>query len=136
MLSGLETIKLGVGYKLGSEPISSVPSTIEELEAVEVVYEELPGWKEDISKVPTATLMGRAHDWTGEAMGSCLQSSAVKFGRACLTVSFSPMHKRLENATTKTTCAGCLLRHFTRCINAIHKIDIEGEGKAAHNTMC
>lgn len=32
--------------------MTAVPATIEALEAVEVVYEDLPGWKQDISKVP------------------------------------------------------------------------------------
>jgi adenylosuccinate synthase len=51
VLSDLETIRLGVGYTLDGAPIPSVPSEIADLERVEVVYEELPGWRCDISKV-------------------------------------------------------------------------------------
>ena len=51
VLSEIETIKLATAYKLDGECITAVPSTIEALERVEVVYEELPGWKQDISKV-------------------------------------------------------------------------------------
>ena len=50
MLSDLKTIKLAVAYTLDKEKITAVPSTIEALERVEVVYEDLPGWQEDISK--------------------------------------------------------------------------------------
>ena len=57
VLSDLETIKLGVGYRLDGHAIPSVPSEIADLERVEVAYEELPGWRCDISKVP-GTLLG------------------------------------------------------------------------------
>lgn len=51
VLSDLDTIKLGTAYKLDGQEITAVPATIEALERVEVVYEELQGWKHDISKV-------------------------------------------------------------------------------------
>lgn len=51
VLTGIETLKLCVAYKLDGEEIYALPSTIAELERVEPVYEEMPGWKEDISKV-------------------------------------------------------------------------------------
>lgn len=51
VLSDLDTIKLGVRYRLDGKEISAVPGLIEDFEKAEVVYEELPGWKEDISKV-------------------------------------------------------------------------------------
>lgn len=51
VLSDLETIQLGVGYRLNGAPVASVPSEIADLERVEVVYEELPGWRCDISQV-------------------------------------------------------------------------------------
>lgn len=51
VLSDLETIRLATAYNLEGQSITAVPSTIEALERVEVVYEDLPGWKEDISKV-------------------------------------------------------------------------------------
>ena len=56
VLSDLETIKLGVGYRLDGHAIPSVPSEIADLERVEVVYEELPGWRCDISKVRSSPL--------------------------------------------------------------------------------
>lgn len=51
VLSELDTIQLGVAYRLHGKEIAAVPATIEELEALEVIYEALPGWKQDISKV-------------------------------------------------------------------------------------
>ena len=51
VLSELETIQLGVGYKIDGKEISAVPSLIEDFERTEVLYETLPGWKQDISKV-------------------------------------------------------------------------------------
>ena len=50
VLSDLDIIKLGVGYKgPDGKLLPSMPANITDLEAVEVVYEEHPGWKEDIS---------------------------------------------------------------------------------------
>ncbi|KAK9914823.1 hypothetical protein WJX75_001005 [Coccomyxa subellipsoidea] len=53
VLSELETIRLGVGYKLNGKAISGMPSEIADVEKVEVVYEDIPGWQTDISKVRT-----------------------------------------------------------------------------------
>lgn len=51
VLSGFETIKICTAYKLNGEIIHSLPSTIKDIEAVEPVYEEVPGWQEDITQV-------------------------------------------------------------------------------------
>ncbi|KAK9787238.1 hypothetical protein WJX73_003087 [Symbiochloris irregularis] len=51
VLDQLDTIKLGVRYTLNGQPITSVPAQLEQLEQVQVEYEELPGWQSDISKV-------------------------------------------------------------------------------------
>ena len=58
VLSELETIRLGTAYKLDGQAITAVPATIEALEKVEVIYEDLPGWQEDISKVEQLLLKG------------------------------------------------------------------------------
>ena len=49
-LDALDTIKLGVQYKLDGKTLSSLPADLSILEAAEVVYEDIPGWKSDISK--------------------------------------------------------------------------------------
>ena len=49
-LDDLDTIKVGVEYHLNGKILPSLPADLSELEAAEVKYEELPGWKSDISK--------------------------------------------------------------------------------------
>jgi len=51
VLTGFPTIKVATAYKLHGKTITSaIPASLEDLSKVEVVYEELPGWTEDISK--------------------------------------------------------------------------------------
>ena len=50
VLTGLETIKICVAYrKPNGEEISHYPASLVELGQCEPVYEELPGWNEDIT---------------------------------------------------------------------------------------
>ncbi|MFU8807181.1 MAG: adenylosuccinate synthetase [Bradymonadaceae bacterium] len=52
VLSGLDTIKIGVGYIDEAQESHDEPSMdVEILERLTPVYEELPGWKQDISDV-------------------------------------------------------------------------------------
>ena len=51
VLTGIETLKICVAYKLDGQVIHALPSTISELERVEPVYETMPGWYEDITNV-------------------------------------------------------------------------------------
>lgn len=48
VLDELETVKIGVGYEINGQrlPFGRMPSTLEELAQVNVIYEELPGWKQ------------------------------------------------------------------------------------------
>lgn len=48
-MSDIGTLKICVGYKKGDEIIDEFPPSLEELALCEPVYEELPGWKGDIS---------------------------------------------------------------------------------------
>jgi adenylosuccinate synthase len=52
VLDGLDYLKIGVAYKIRGErlPPGMMPSTLEDLGAVEVEYETLPGWKQPIAK--------------------------------------------------------------------------------------
>lgn len=50
VLTGFQTIKIGVGYELDGEPIHFVPASLDDFERVEVKYIDMPGWSEDISK--------------------------------------------------------------------------------------
>lgn len=51
VLSGIERLKICTAYMLDGQKIYALPSTVEELERCKPVYEEMPGWKEDISNV-------------------------------------------------------------------------------------
>ncbi|MCH5238986.1 MAG: adenylosuccinate synthase [Muribaculaceae bacterium] len=51
VLSGLDTVKICTHYELDGQIIDTPPSTISKLSRCKPVYIELPGWKEDISKI-------------------------------------------------------------------------------------
>lgn len=51
VLSGFKTIKVATGYKLNAEPIPTVPASLTDFAQVEVDYEELEGWEEDLSAI-------------------------------------------------------------------------------------
>ena len=53
VLSGLETVKICTGYKLRGEIIEHYPASLKLISECEAVYEELPGWSEDITDVKT-----------------------------------------------------------------------------------
>ncbi|MFC5406683.1 adenylosuccinate synthase [Cohnella soli] len=53
VLTGLETVKICTAYKLNGEIVSHYPANLKLLEDCEAVYEELPGWSEDISGAKT-----------------------------------------------------------------------------------
>jgi len=73
VLDELETIKLGVGYKVDGKTITSVPSEIATLEKIEMVYEDIPGWQSDISKVRKASGQ-RPIASSFETVRSCLRT--------------------------------------------------------------
>ena len=49
VLSGLETIKVCTGYSYQGQVLDEIPASLEVIEQCTPVYEELPGWKEDIT---------------------------------------------------------------------------------------
>lgn len=51
VLTGIPTLKLCYAYKLDGKEIHSLPACVEDLDRVEPLYIELPGWSEDISHV-------------------------------------------------------------------------------------
>jgi len=53
VLTGLDEIKIGKGYKYAGKEVSTMPSNLRILQDIEVEYEVLPGWKEDISGART-----------------------------------------------------------------------------------
>lgn len=53
VLSGLETVKICTGYKYRGDIITHYPASLKMLAECEAVYEELPGWSEDITAAKT-----------------------------------------------------------------------------------
>ncbi|MDO4903108.1 MAG: adenylosuccinate synthase [Limosilactobacillus sp.] len=51
VLTGLKTVKICKSYKLDGKEIDYYPASLKELDRCEPVYEELPGWDEDITGV-------------------------------------------------------------------------------------
>ncbi|MFB9974736.1 adenylosuccinate synthase [Allobacillus sp. SKP2-8] len=51
VLTGIDTLKICVGYDYEGERINYYPANLRQLEKCQPVYEELPGWKEDITNV-------------------------------------------------------------------------------------
>ena len=51
VLSGLKTIKIARAYELDGKEINYYPASLEELDRCKPVYDELPGWDEDIANV-------------------------------------------------------------------------------------
>lgn len=49
VLTGLDTLKICTGYRRGNEVITEFPASLKVLAQCEPVYEEMPGWKEDIT---------------------------------------------------------------------------------------
>ena len=53
VLTGLETVKICTGYKFRGEIITHYPASLNMLAECEAVYEEMPGWSEDITTAKT-----------------------------------------------------------------------------------
>lgn len=53
VLTGLETVKICTGYKYRDEVITHYPASLKMLGECEAVYEEMPGWSEDITQAKT-----------------------------------------------------------------------------------
>ena len=51
VLSGLDTVKICVAYDLDGQRIDHYPASLEQLKRCKPIYEELPGWSEDITGV-------------------------------------------------------------------------------------
>jgi adenylosuccinate synthase len=53
VLTGLSTIRLGVGYQAGGQTYAELPMGPSDLSPFQPVYESLPGWTEDLSQART-----------------------------------------------------------------------------------
>lgn len=53
VLTGFETVKICTGYKYGDEVIENFPASLNVLSKCKPIYEELPGWHDDLSQCTT-----------------------------------------------------------------------------------
>ena len=51
VLSQFDTVKVCTAYELNGERVTTLPAALRDAEAVTPIYEELPGWKQDVSGV-------------------------------------------------------------------------------------
>ena len=51
VLDDFPEITICVGYRLGGKDVRGMPASVEQAEAIEPVYETLPGWNTDISGI-------------------------------------------------------------------------------------
>ena len=86
VMDDLDEIRIGVSYSINGQRLSpgQMPSTLEDLSAVEVEYETMPGWKQSIlgcntfEELPTEAqayvlrvedLVGCPITWIGTGVG-------------------------------------------------------------------
>lgn len=60
VLSGLPSLKLAVAYDVGGRKCEEFPGDVEDLEAARPIYEEVPGWSEDVSTAGSLDALPRA----------------------------------------------------------------------------
>jgi len=53
ILDKMDSIKMCVGYEIDGKPIANIPADLKILAKAKPVYEEFPGWKQDISGIKT-----------------------------------------------------------------------------------
>ncbi|MBJ6750749.1 adenylosuccinate synthase [Geomonas anaerohicana] len=64
VLTGLDTIKVCTGYKYNDQILDEIPASLEVMEQCTPIYEELPGWTEDITGAKSiAELPKNAQDY-------------------------------------------------------------------------
>ena len=51
VLAQFDTVRLCIAYELDGERVTSLPASLRQANAVQPVYEELPGWRTDVSHV-------------------------------------------------------------------------------------
>jgi len=90
VLSGLEELKIAVEYRIDGKKIPSFPANLENLAQVEVVYDTVPGWKEDITSARTfEDLPANAQSYINkieEVIGSPVKWIGVGPGREAMIV--------------------------------------------------
>jgi adenylosuccinate synthase len=92
VLSGFETIKVATAYRSGNTLIEHMPADLEMYPELEMVYDELPGWEENISSM-------RSYDELPVNCKSYISYIEEKLGVRAAIVSVGP--KREETIILK-----------------------------------
>ena len=72
VLDGIETIKVGIGYRLNGELLDVPPQNPEDWNDLEVVYESFPGWQQSTQGLTRfADLPANARAYIGEIESMC-----------------------------------------------------------------
>ncbi|EEY9691344.1 adenylosuccinate synthase, partial [Escherichia coli] len=53
VLTGLDTVKICTAYELDGKEITEYPANLDQLKRCKPIFEELPGWTEDVTSVRT-----------------------------------------------------------------------------------
>ncbi len=95
VLSGIETLKLCTAYRYKQETLKEFPLALNVLEQCEPIYEELPGWSEDISSIRDLNdLPKNARNYLKrieEVVETRIQIVSVGPGREATIVSENPL---------------------------------------------
>ncbi len=91
ILSGIDTLKLCVGYKRGNQTYQTIPFGPTDLDGYEPIYQTLPGWQEDVSQIKT---------WSGlpPAARGYLQAISQLAGVPVRLVSVGPEREQIVQA--------------------------------------
>jgi adenylosuccinate synthase len=96
VLTGLETLRVCIGYELEGRGIPSRPASLERFAECVPVYRELPGWQEDISgvrRLENLPVHARAYlDLIQEETGVPLSIVSVGAGREETIMIRNPFH--------------------------------------------
>jgi adenylosuccinate synthase len=86
VLSGLEELKICTAYEIDGKRTSTFPSHVDDIRKVKPIYETLPGWQEDITKVRSLDELPAAAldylDRIGELIGVPVEMVSVGPDRA------------------------------------------------------
>jgi adenylosuccinate synthase len=88
VLSGLPTVKLCTGYRVGDRVVDEMPLDPDDLESAVPVYEELPGWPDNGEDVPPAA--ARFVERISALAGIPIWVTSVGPGRAQTLVAKNP----------------------------------------------
>ena len=81
VLTGLDTVKICTAYELDGKEITEYPANLDQLKRCKPIFEELPGWTEDVTSVRTLEeLPENARKYLERISELCVQISIFSVG--------------------------------------------------------